>query len=38
MTQQGASSRYDCIVIGAGHNGLICAATLARGGRSVLVV
>jgi phytoene dehydrogenase-like protein len=38
MTQQGASTRYDCIVIGAGHNGLICAATLARGGRSVLVV
>ncbi len=38
MTQQGASSRYDCIVIGAGHNGLICAATLARGGRSVLIV
>jgi phytoene dehydrogenase-like protein len=35
---QGASARYDCIVIGAGHNGLICAATLARGGRSVLVV
>jgi phytoene dehydrogenase-like protein len=38
MTQQGTSSRYDCIVIGAGHNGLVCAATLARGGRSVLVV
>jgi phytoene dehydrogenase-like protein len=38
MTEQGASTRYDCIVIGAGHNGLICAATLARGGRSVLVV
>ena len=38
MTQQGTSARYDCIVIGAGHNGLICAAMLARGGRSVLVV
>lgn len=38
MTRQGASAHYDCIVIGAGHNGLICAATLARGGRSVLVV
>jgi len=33
-----ATSRYDCIVIGAGHNGLVCAATLAKGGRSVLVL
>jgi len=33
-----ASSRYDCVVIGAGHNGLVCAAALARGGRSVLVL
>jgi phytoene dehydrogenase-like protein len=32
------SRRYDCIVVGAGHNGLVCAATLARGGRSVLVL
>jgi len=32
------SERYDCIVVGAGHNGLVCAATLARGGRSVLVL
>ena len=29
---------YDCIVIGAGHNGLVCAAYLARAGRSVLVL
>jgi phytoene dehydrogenase-like protein len=29
---------YDCAVIGAGHNGLVCAAYLARKGRSVLVL
>jgi phytoene dehydrogenase-like protein len=33
-----AQTRYDCIVIGGGHNGLVCAAMLARGGRSVLVL
>jgi phytoene dehydrogenase-like protein len=31
-------ARYDCVVIGAGHNGLICAAILARQGRTVLVL
>jgi phytoene dehydrogenase-like protein len=31
-------SRYDCVVVGGGHNGLVCAAYLARGGRSVLVL
>jgi phytoene dehydrogenase-like protein len=33
-----SAARYDCIVIGAGHNGLTCAAYLARAGRSVVVV
>lgn len=36
-TQRMASS-YDVIVIGGGHNGLINAAYLARGGRKVLVL
>jgi phytoene dehydrogenase-like protein len=36
MTQP--ARRYDCIVVGAGHNGLVCALYLARAGRSVLVL
>ena len=32
------SKKYDAIVIGAGHNGLVCAAYLAKAGKSVLVL
>lgn len=30
--------QYDSIIIGAGHNGLVCAAYLAKGGQRVLVL
>src|SRR5438105_7862538 len=33
-----ASSGYDAIVVGAGHNGLVAANYLARGGKKVLVL
>lgn len=32
------SQKYDAIIIGGGHNGLICAAYLAKAGRKVLVL
>jgi phytoene dehydrogenase-like protein len=32
------SEHYDAIIIGGGHNGLTCAAYLAKAGRSVLVL
>src|SRR5204863_621388 len=31
-------SNYDAIIVGGGHNGLVAAAYLARGGRRVLVL
>ena len=30
--------RYDAVIVGAGHNGLVCAACLAQNGRRVLVL
>jgi phytoene dehydrogenase-like protein len=33
-----SSSRYDCVIIGGGHNGLVTAAYLARAGKTVCVL
>src|SRR5215468_3208475 len=33
-----AARDWDVVVVGGGHNGLTCAAYLARAGRSVLVL
>ncbi|HZL56811.1 MAG TPA: NAD(P)/FAD-dependent oxidoreductase, partial [Bryobacteraceae bacterium] len=32
------AGRYDCIVIGGGHNGLVTAAYLSRAGKNVVVL
>lgn len=32
------SEKYDAIVVGAGHNGLVCASLLSKAGRKVLVL
>ena len=32
------SNQFDCIIVGAGHNGLATALVLARNGRRVLVL
>jgi phytoene dehydrogenase-like protein len=38
MTSRPPSSRYDAIIIGAGHNGLVTAGYLAKAGYKVLVL
>ena len=32
------TDRYDAIIVGAGHNGLVCSALLAKAGKRVLVL
>jgi phytoene dehydrogenase-like protein len=34
----GRHGKFDCVIIGGGHNGLVCAAYLAKAGRRVCVL
>ncbi|MER8058422.1 MULTISPECIES: NAD(P)/FAD-dependent oxidoreductase [unclassified Streptomyces] len=38
MSENQGTRAYDAVIVGAGHNGLVAAAYLARAGRSVLVL
>ena len=38
MSQYEISKRFDSIIVGGGHNGLVCAAYLAKAGQRVLVI
>ena len=38
MTNNSPSSNFDAIIVGGGHNGLVCAAYLAKAGQKVLVI
>ena len=38
MSGEPRQASYDAVVVGGGHNGLVCAAYLAKAGRSVLVL
>ena len=38
MNNMASTTRYDAIIVGGGHNGLVCGAYLARGGKKVLIL
>ena len=38
VTNMAKHGKYDCLIIGGGHNGLVCAAYLAKAGRKVCVL